>query len=58
MDGDTLSGEARSVGTGVLLTSGFQIAAGPEFYFEESELHFPAVADTEAEIDAGFGFGA
>ncbi len=56
MDGDTVSGEARSAGTGVLLASGFQFAAGPEFYFEESELHFPAVADTEAEIDADFGF--
>jgi len=57
MDGDTVSGEARSAGTGVLLASGLQIEAAPEFYFEESELHFPVVADTEAEIDAGFGFG-
>ena len=56
VDGDTVSGEARSAGTGVLLASGFQIEAGQEFYFEESELHFPAVADTEAEFDAGFGF--
>ena len=57
MDGDTVSGEARSAGTGVLLASGFQIEAGPEFYFEESELHFPALDDdTQAEIDAGFGF--
>jgi hypothetical protein len=56
LDGETVSGDARSAGTGVLLASGFQIEAGSEFYFEESELHFPAVDDTEAEIDAGFGF--
>jgi hypothetical protein len=56
MDGDTVSGEARAPGTGVLLASGIQLEAGPEFYFEESELHFPAVDDTQAEIDAGFGF--
>lgn len=56
MDGDAVSGDARSAGTGVLLASGFEIDAGPEFYFEESELHFPAVDDTQAEIDADFGF--
>jgi len=55
-NGETVLGEARAPGTGVLLASGFQVEAGQEFYFEESELHFPAVGDTQAEIDAGFGF--
>jgi hypothetical protein len=54
--GETVSGEARAPGTGVLLASDIEIEAGPEFYFEESELHFPAIDDTQAEIDAGFGF--
>ncbi len=57
MDGDTATGEARDAATGTLLATGFRVAPGQEFYFEEGELHYPAAfASTQAEIDAGFGF--
>jgi len=57
MDGDRVAAEARDAPTGVLLAAGVQIVVGPEFYFEEGELHFPAdFGATKAEIDAGFGF--
>lgn len=56
MDGGTVAVEARDAATGILPAAGIQLAAGQELYFEESELHFPAIADTEAESDAGFGF--
>jgi hypothetical protein len=57
MDADTVTGEARDAATNVLLATGFRVAPGREFYFEEGELHYPAAfASTQAEVDAGFGF--
>jgi hypothetical protein len=57
MDGDRVEANAQDAGTGVHLATGLQIEAGPEFYFEEGELAFPAEFEsTQAEIDAGFGF--
>ena len=56
IDGDAVEGEARDAVTGLLLATGVPITAGPEIYFEEGELAFPAeFAPTPAESDAGFG---